>query len=124
MNQDFVAWVGQGAIADRGEEHLATSDAGVVMLRKRLFDDLTAVAEGRDPRALIRDPARNHRVSLPIAARKALIEGMTRAQIAAHPVFKNQLAGYIFQAGQPPEVRAAYEQAMGLAPGAISFGQA
>ena len=123
MNQDFVAWVGQGSIADRGKEHLATSDAGVVMLRKRLFDDLAAVAEGREPRALIRDPARNHRVPLPIAARKALIEGMTRAQIAAHPVFRNQLAGYIFQAGQPPEVRAAYEQAMGLAPGAVTFGQ-
>ena len=27
MNQDFVAWVGQGAIADRTQEHLGESDA-------------------------------------------------------------------------------------------------
>ncbi len=121
MNQDFVAWVGQGVIADRSEEHLASSDGGIVMLRKRLIDDLVAIEEGRDPRGLIRDAARNHQVALPIAARKALVDGLTRTQMAAHPVFKNQLADYIFQAGQPPEVRAAFEQAMGLGPGAKTF---
>ena len=123
MNQDFVAWVGQGVIADRSAEHLATSDGGVVMLRKHLFDDLKAIDEGRDPRALIRDPARNHRVPLPVAARKALVNGLTRAEMAAHPVFKNQLAGYIFQAGQPPDVRRAFEDAMGLEAGRGEFKQ-
>ena len=34
MNQDFVPWVGQGEIADRTQEHLGRSDAGVAMLRK------------------------------------------------------------------------------------------
>ena len=28
MNQDFVAWVGQGTIADRTKEHLGASDKG------------------------------------------------------------------------------------------------
>ena len=28
MNQDFIAWVGQGAIADRTREHLGNSDGG------------------------------------------------------------------------------------------------
>jgi 5,5'-dehydrodivanillate O-demethylase len=121
MNQDFTAWVGQGRIADRSGEHLATSDGGVVMLRKRLFDDLKAVAEGRDPRGLIRDPEKNRAVALPVAARKALVEGLTRAQMATHPVFKSQLAGYIFQAGQPAEVRREFERAMGLDPGASTF---
>ena len=121
MNQDFVAWVGQGRIADRSEENLGTSDGGVVMLRKRLFEDLKAIEAGRDPRALIRDPARNQRVSLPIAARQLLIEGMTREQFAAHPVFKGQLADYVFQAGQPPAVRRAFEDAMGLEPGTNRF---
>jgi len=32
MNQDFVAWLGQGAIADRTKEHLGTSDRGVIMI--------------------------------------------------------------------------------------------
>ena len=121
MNQDFVAWVGQGRIADRSEEHLGTSDGGIVLLRKRLFEDLKAIEAGRDPRGLIRDPARNQRVSLPIAARKLLIEGMTREQFATHPVFKSQLADYIFQAGQPPAVRRAFEDAMGLEPGTNRF---
>ena len=121
MNQDFVAWVGQGRIADRSEENLGTSDGGVVMLRKRFFEDLKSIECGRDPRALIRDPQRNQRVSLPIAARELLIEGMTREQFATHPVFKSQLADYVFQAGQPPAVRSAFEAAMGLEPGTNRF---
>ena len=36
MNQDFVAWVGQGAIADRTGEHLGESDRGVIMMRKMM----------------------------------------------------------------------------------------
>ena len=37
MNQDFVAWVGQGALADRTQEHLGESDRGVIMMRKRCW---------------------------------------------------------------------------------------
>ena len=49
MNQDFVAWVGQGTIADRTKEHLGKSDRGVIMMRKRMFEQMDAVAAGRDP---------------------------------------------------------------------------
>ena len=59
MNQDYIAWVGQGAIADRTLEHLGESDRGVIMLRKRMFDEMEAVAAGRDPLGTIRDPALN-----------------------------------------------------------------
>ena len=31
-----------------------------------------------------------------------------------HPIFSAQLKRYVFQAGQPQEVRRAYEEAMGL----------
>ncbi|MBL8381060.1 MAG: aromatic ring-hydroxylating dioxygenase subunit alpha [Burkholderiales bacterium] len=121
MNQDFVAWSGQGRIADRTQEHLAPSDAGIVMLRKRLFDDLKALEEGRDPRGILRDPAKNLAVRLPVAARRALTEGMTRAELLAHPQFKGMLADYVFQAGQPRAVRAEFERAMGLIPGTGQF---
>jgi 5,5'-dehydrodivanillate O-demethylase len=121
MNQDFVAWAGQGRIADRGAEHLSHSDAGIVMLRKRLFDDLKAIEAGRDPRGLIRDPAANVAVRLPVASRRALTEGMTRAQYLAHPQFKGMLADYVFQAGQPAYVRRDFERAMGLVPGTATF---
>ena len=66
MNQDYIAWIGPGTVADRTMEHLGESDRGVILLRKRLLDDLDEVAAGRDPKGLIRDPARNHRVHLPL----------------------------------------------------------
>jgi len=99
MNQDFVAWVGQGTIADRTQEHLGESDRGVIMIRKRLLDDLEAVAAGKDPMATIRDPAVNHRVPLPI------IGGANRLVTASRP------PRFPFLAGQPAEVQAEFEKA-------------
>ena len=42
INQDIVAWVGQGTIADRTRETLGASDRGVTMLRRRFFVELTS----------------------------------------------------------------------------------
>jgi nitrite reductase/ring-hydroxylating ferredoxin subunit len=53
---DYEAMVGQGAIARHSEEHLATSDRGVVMLRRLLQQQLEAVKEGRDPAGVSFDP--------------------------------------------------------------------
>ncbi len=117
MNQDFVAWIGQGTIADRTEEHLGTSDRGILLLRKRFLSDLDAIANGRDPKAVIRDAEANQCVALPVAAHKILTEGLTLEQFQKHPVFGSHLSnGYAFQAGQPPEVRRAYAEAMGIEP--------
>ena len=41
INQDIVAWVGQGTIADRSRETLGASDSGITMLRRRFFAELT-----------------------------------------------------------------------------------
>ena len=49
MNQDFVAWIGQGTIADRTQEHLGTGDRGVILLRQRFLEDLAAIRRGEDP---------------------------------------------------------------------------
>jgi 5,5'-dehydrodivanillate O-demethylase oxygenase subunit len=115
MNQDFVAWVGQGTNADRTKEHLGASDRGIIMLRKRFLSDFDAVAKGEDPKAVIRDPEANRCVALPVAERKLLTEGLPRAELAKHPILGRQLTeGYPFQIGQPEEVRRAYEDAMGV----------
>ncbi len=45
--QDYVAQVGQGAIADRPNEHLGRTDVGVILLRKMWTRELRALAEGR-----------------------------------------------------------------------------
>ena len=112
MNQDFVAWLGQGKISDRWNEHLGSSDRGVIMVRKRFLEDLERVARGEDPKAIVRDPKANECISLPVANRRSLVEGLTRAELDAHPFAGFRL--YPFQAGQPDEVRRAYEEAMGF----------
>ena len=115
MNQDFVAWIGQGTIADRTQEHLGTGDRGVILLRQRFLDDLAAIGRGEDPKGVIRDPAVNVGVRLPVAERRFLTESLTREELLKHPVLGKQYEGeYPFQAGQPEEVRQAYAQAMGI----------
>src|SRR5581483_4026555 len=115
MNQDFIAWIGQGTIADRTEEHLGTSDRGIIMLRERFLGDLERIARGEDPKATIRDREVNRCVPLPVAERKILTEGATREELLAHPLLGKQLTnGFPFQADQPEEVRKAYEEAMGI----------
>ena len=53
---DVEAMVSQGVIARHSEEHLATSDRGIVMLRRLLGKQLDAVREGRDPAGVSFDP--------------------------------------------------------------------
>jgi 5,5'-dehydrodivanillate O-demethylase len=114
INQDIVAWVGQGPVTDRSRENLGASDRGVAMIRRQLFDDMDAVAQGRDPKGLIRDPARNHRVSLPSDSRSFFLEGLPRAEYERHPKWNKLLHHFIFHAGQPEDVRAEYEAATGV----------
>lgn len=54
---DYEAMVSQGAIAKHSEEHLATSDRGIVMLRRLLHKQLDAMKAGRDPAGVFFDPA-------------------------------------------------------------------
>lgn len=116
MNQDFIAWVGQGAVTDRARENLASSDRGVVMMRKRFFDDLEAIKRGEDPIAIVRDPKENVKIDLPIVPRKNLIEGMTLEEVAKSPPGESSVAPkrFVFLEGQPEAIRREYAQAMGV----------
>jgi 5,5'-dehydrodivanillate O-demethylase len=114
INQDFIAWVGQGAVADRTKEKLGLSDRGILMLRQQLHDDLEAISRGEDPKGLIRDPEVNKAIPLPIADRELLTEGMSLAQWRAHPIYSKHLERFMFQAGQPADVWDAYCEAMGI----------
>ncbi len=64
--QDICAWVTQGAIADRSQEHLGRSDLGVIMLRKLYFEQMERVEAGKDPICTYRDPDRNVCIELPM----------------------------------------------------------
>ena len=116
MNQDFIAWVGQGEITDRAHEHLGQSDRGVIMMRKRFEDDMKAVERGEEPKAVIRDPAQNECLDLPIIDKAHFVTGMSLADREAKPLLARNLmpTDYIYQAGQPDHVRREYEEVMGF----------
>lgn len=115
MNQDFIAWVGQGGVADRTQEHLGESDRGIIAMRKRLLEQARVVADGGEPKGLVRDPAENGCVRLPIIGRDHYVGGFSKEELA-----NEQVAGlfygrdFVFQAGQPEAVTRAYRQAMGM----------
>ena len=46
---DYEAFVGQGRITRHTKEHLATSDKGVALFRRRLRNDIRALADGTPP---------------------------------------------------------------------------
>lgn len=115
INQDFMAAVGQGPIADRSRETLGASDAGIVMLRHRFDQDLSQFeANGADPKGVIRDPAQNQRIALPVADRSQLLGSSRLSAMLADPYIRERLREFIFQAGQPKEVRESFQRAMGL----------
>jgi 5,5'-dehydrodivanillate O-demethylase len=116
MNQDFVAWVGQGAVTDRAREHLGQSDRGIVMMRRRLQQQLEAMANGSNElKGVIRDPAVNECIGLPIVDRDIHREGMDREAFEAAQAKGPRQGEFPFLVGQPAEIRAAWRAAMGLA---------
>jgi 5,5'-dehydrodivanillate O-demethylase len=114
MNQDFLAWVGQGRIADRTQEHLGASDRGIVAVRRRFFEELEHIALGEEAKGIIRDPAKNVKVKLPMMDRDKVLGSLTREQILSNPRAELMYTSYVFQAGQPDVVRKAASLAMGL----------
>ena len=114
INQDIVAWAGQGRIADRTLENLGASDLGIAMLRRRLFEDIDAVKAGCDPKGVQRDPAHNHRVVLPSDSRDFFQNGLPLADYQRHPKWARLLNHFIFHAGQPEWVQNAHAEATGV----------
>jgi 5,5'-dehydrodivanillate O-demethylase len=68
--QDMMAWISQGAIADRSLENLGATDKGIVMYRRMLKREMQKVQTGIDPMGIVRDSARNERIDLPNEKKK------------------------------------------------------
>ncbi|MCL2395324.1 MAG: hypothetical protein FWC87_11640, partial [Acidimicrobiaceae bacterium] len=120
INQDTIAWIGQGVITDRENEHLGRSDIGVVKLRNQLLADMEAVGRGEDPMGVIRDPAENVRIRWmgdPDRTER-LTHAPSRerflAQLSRGSALREPGDYFQFYAGQPEHVRRAFEEAMGL----------
>jgi 5,5'-dehydrodivanillate O-demethylase len=97
--------VGQGRIADRTKENIGASDMGIAMIRKRLFDDLDAIAQGQEPKAIIRNSNVARCVELPYFQKKESVEGITLEDHDKYPLLKARLRAFRHCYGQPPEVR-------------------
>jgi 5,5'-dehydrodivanillate O-demethylase len=114
INQDIIAWVGQGVVADRTKESLGASDRGIAMIRNRFFEELDAVAAGKEPKGIIRDAEAAKLVELPIAERRVFLEGKSIAEYLKHPYYSKRLKDFPWHYGQPPRVREAFCRAMGI----------
>jgi 5,5'-dehydrodivanillate O-demethylase len=119
INQDTIAWIGQGTLSDREHEHLGRSDIGVIKFRNRLDEDLNKVAAGEDPSGVFRDPAANVLVPWPDNRRVKVEPGRPKEEwLRQRAAFSSPLRGkddyFTFYAGQPDDVRRAFEVAMGI----------
>lgn len=115
MNQDFVAWLGQGRMADRTRERLGKSDQGIVMIRRRFFDDMERIERGDDPKGIIRDPRENERIQLPVIGLDLYRNGYSSLATDVIPADDRRPARqFLSLHGQPDCVRLAYEEAMGF----------
>jgi hypothetical protein len=56
MPGDLEAQGGQGPVTLNSEEHLVTSDRGIIMLRRLLLEQIRAVGTGTDPIGVNFDP--------------------------------------------------------------------
>ena len=56
---DAFATESQGAVQDRTEEHLVTSDKAIIAARKLIMSAINDVKAGRDPIHVIRDSKSN-----------------------------------------------------------------
>ncbi len=98
LNKKFAIWLNQAPIVDRTREHLSEGDAGVVMLRNKLFSQIGLIQDGGEPKALIYDPAQNQKLRLPETT--ALFADAPDAPEIAFP----------YLAGQPDDVAESYRK--------------
>jgi 5,5'-dehydrodivanillate O-demethylase len=114
INQDIVAWVGQGAIADRTHENLRSSDVGISMMRNKFFEELDAIRSGRDPWGVIRNPNEAQAIPLPDMARELNTVGIPLSEFKNDPLLGGRLKEFRHHIGQPAEVRREFCEAMGI----------
>ena len=87
---DYEAFVSMGRITRHAKEHLATSDKGVAMFRRRLLADIRAVAAGGTP----------YQASDEVAAPLPTYAGDTVLRISAPPDNDEFIAGVCRQVAE------------------------
>jgi 5,5'-dehydrodivanillate O-demethylase len=68
--QDNMAWTSQGPVTQRHLENLGQSDAGIILFRQLLNEQMKVVEDGGEPMNVFRNPATNQRVTFPYEGRE------------------------------------------------------
>jgi 5,5'-dehydrodivanillate O-demethylase oxygenase subunit len=107
--QDTAAWITQGGIADRSQEHLGRSDRGIIMYRQMLEDNIKRVEQGQDPMNTFRDPSRNEYLSMrterPVGPRYAGTLTRQGAATKFSPILNARGVAKPLEGGPAPENR-------------------
>ena len=98
-------WYTQGATADRSQERLGESDAGIILYRKMLKEQLDKIQRGEDPINVIRDPVKNVYIDLPHEEKsrrggyqKLQTDGRRRGNIGKYSHLKDQVESLFAEA--------------------------
>ena len=85
------------------------------MMRNRFFEEIEAMAAGKEPGGIIRSANEAQCIALPNMARELNTEGMPLAEFDKHPLLRQRLKEFRHHVGQPPDVRRKFVEAMGIA---------
>jgi 5,5'-dehydrodivanillate O-demethylase len=66
FNQDYMAWINQGETFERDQERLGESDAGIILFRRLLNQQMEFMLDGGEPMNVFRYPASNESIALPM----------------------------------------------------------
>jgi hypothetical protein len=79
------------------------------------LDDIKAIENGDDPKAIVRDEKVNECIKFPLIGSEVMINGYPKAELENldSPLVRSKRQ-FIFQAGQPEHVTKAYEAAIGI----------
>jgi 5,5'-dehydrodivanillate O-demethylase len=66
FNQDYMAWITQGSIAEREGERLGESDVGIIKFRQLLQQQLEVALDGGDPMNVFRSAPDGGSIRLPM----------------------------------------------------------
>ena len=80
--QDAMAWESQGAISDRTQENLATSDHGVAMYRRLIREQIAVAQMGNDPLGILRNVKADRLIELDVVNERLGIGGPKKQAIA------------------------------------------
>jgi hypothetical protein len=107
-----MAFETQGRCLDRSEEHLGASDRGIVLYRQMLREQIEVVQRGGDPLGVIRDPAKNPVIEIPVwvadgdAEAVAAQGGGRPVEAALHDVFDERHEVFTVDPRLQPSYRA------------------